>query len=377
MRASTRRSRLDRRIDINSSSSALARPGGRIGLVLPWGLASDHGSAPLRRLLLSRCAVDGLAGFDNQQAIFPIHRGLRFLLLTATSGEATVDFGCRLGEHHPSVLETAGDEGRSTDPWFTLRLTPAMLERLSGDDLAIPDVRTATDLVIAERAATLFPPLGDNRGWKARFGRELNATDDRSHLCAAGRGKPIVEGKHLEPFRVNLAGVRRSIGAGDARRLLGRRYLSARLAYRDVASATNRTTLIAAVLPPDCVSTHTVFCLRPGLPLRAQHFLAGLFNSLVVNFLVRLRVGNHVTTAIVERLPVPRQQDAPAAFNTIARLARGLARCDDPAAFARLNVQVARLYQLSRDEFHHILDTFPLIPQEDRDRIIGEFQRSR
>jgi hypothetical protein len=354
---------------------ALARPGGRIGLVLPWGFASDHGSAPLRRLLLSRCAVDGLAGFDNQDAIFPIHRGVRFLLLTGTCGEATADFGCRLGEHDPSVLETAGDEGRPTDPWFTLRLTPAMLERLSGDDLAIPDVRTATDLAIAERAATLFPPLGGDRGWRARFGRELNATDDRSHFCVVGRGKPVVEGKHLEPFRVNLAAVQRYVSARAARRLLGRRHRHARLAYRDVASATNRTTLIAAVLPPDCVSTHTVFCLRPGLPLRAQHFLAGLFNSLVVNFLARLRVGTHVTTAIVERLPVPRQQDAPAAFDAIARLARDLARGDDPAALVRLNTQVARLYQLSRDEFRHVVDTFPLIPQEVRDRTVGEFQR--
>ena len=35
-----------------------------------------------------------------------------------------------------------------------------------------------------------------------------------------------------------------------------------RLAYRDVASATNRLTLIAALLPPGTVSTHTVFCLK-------------------------------------------------------------------------------------------------------------------
>ena len=37
---------------------ALTRHGGRIGLVLPSGLATDHGSAPLRQLLLSRCDVD-------------------------------------------------------------------------------------------------------------------------------------------------------------------------------------------------------------------------------------------------------------------------------------------------------------------------------
>src|SRR6185295_9963884 len=65
---------------------SLARAGGRIGIVLPSGLACDHGSAPLRRLLFSRCAVDGVIGFDNRDGVFPIHRSVRFLLLTATSG---------------------------------------------------------------------------------------------------------------------------------------------------------------------------------------------------------------------------------------------------------------------------------------------------
>ena len=355
-------------------AAALTRSGGRMGLVLPSGLAADHGSAPLRRMLFSRCSVDGLVGFDNRRAVFPIHRSTRFLLLTATSGGPTTEIGCRFGEHSPSVLETADEEGRAADPWFTLRVTPALLEHLSGRDLAIPDLRTTTDLAIAERAAGLFPPLGDERGWTARFGRELNATDDRTYFRAAGSGHPIVEGRQIEPFRVNLAAARCSIRPRDARRLLASRHQRARLAYRDVASATNRVTLIAAVLPPGCVSTHTVFCLRTGLTLQAQHFLCGVFNSLVVNYLVRLRVGTHVTTAIVERLPVPQEKNAPAAFRAIAATARQLARRADPASLAHLNAHIARLYQLSREEFEHVVNTFPLIPREERDRALREFK---
>src|SRR6185369_11959768 len=102
-----------------------------------------------------------------------------------------------------------------------------------------------------------------------------------------------------------------------------------RLAYRDVASATNRVTLIAAILPKGCASTHTVFCLRTLRPLRDLHFLCGLFNSLVVNYLVRLRVSTHVTTGIVERLPIPRPDDAPRACREIGAMARLLARRHD------------------------------------------------
>ena len=59
---------------------ALLRPGGRLGLVLPSGFATDHGSGALRRLVFSQCAVDGLVGFENRRQIFPIHRSVRFVL---------------------------------------------------------------------------------------------------------------------------------------------------------------------------------------------------------------------------------------------------------------------------------------------------------
>jgi len=341
---------------------ALARPGGRIGLVLPSGLATDHGSAPLRHLLFSRCGVDAIVGFDNRQGVFPIHRSVRFLLVTATSGASTTEIGCRLGERNPAVLETDGDAS-----WFPVRVTPALLERLSGADLAVPELRTPIDLAIAERAAALFPPLGSDHGWSARFGRELNATDDREHFRSAGGGLPVVQGRQIEPYRVNLNRARCSVSARDANRLLGARHQRARVGYRDVASATNRLTLIAAVLPAGCVSTHTVFCLRTPLPLRAQHFLCGLFNSFVVNYLVRLRVTTHVTTAVVERLPIPRQEDGPGAFREIAAIARLLARRPDWVAARHLNARVARLYQLTSEEFEHLLGTFPLVPREERD----------
>src|ERR1051325_2671405 len=54
---------------------ALTRSGGRVGLVLPWGLAVDEGAAPLRSRLLDRTAIDTLVGLDNAEALFPIHRG--------------------------------------------------------------------------------------------------------------------------------------------------------------------------------------------------------------------------------------------------------------------------------------------------------------
>jgi hypothetical protein len=294
------------------------------------------------------------------------------MLMTATSGAPSVEMGCRLGETSLSILRAEDDEARS---WFSVHITPELLRRISGTGLAIPSLRSTLDAVIAERCAVLFPSLGAKDGWAVTFGRELNATDDRACFETSGRGLPVVEGKQIEAFRLNLAGSRWKIARTAADRRLGARYERARLAYRDVASATNRMTLIAAILPANCVSTHTLFCLNTRLSLRKQHFLCGLFNTFVLNFLVRLRVTTHVTTAIVESLPVPRQDDSPGAFREIAALGRFLARRHDGAALARLNATAARLYQLSDEEYAHILDTFPLVPREDRDAAFREFRK--
>jgi hypothetical protein len=376
----------------------LTRTGGRIGMVLPAGLATDHGSSALRMRLLTRCDVDAIVGLDNHRGIFPIHRSVRFLLVTASAGLPTREIACRMGLDDLADLEAIGEQPADTSPWFPVRVTPALLEHVSGPGLAIPSIRTATDLAIAERAASLFPPLGSRTGWAAVFGRELNATDDRAAFRASsGHGivadgnrarrsdswrvrlqpdsLPVVEGKHVEPFRAALDAVAYTIAAADAqRRLRSDRHQHPRLAYRDVAGASNKLTLIAAVLPAGCVSTHTVFCLRTALSIQAQHFLCALFNSLVVNYLVRLRVSTHVTTAIVERLPLPTREQAPAAFDDLAALARILARKSDPGAFAQLNALVAELYQLSRAEFEHVLSTFPLVPQQEREAALQRFR---
>jgi len=352
---------------------ALTRPGGRFGLVLPSGLATDHGSAALRRLLLLRCDVDAIVGMDNHRGVFPIHRSVRFLLITATAGSATERIACRFGIDNPTDLESIEDDAGETRR-LPVHVSPRLLERLSGTDLTIPHLRASADVTIAERAATLFRPLGADDGWRARFGRELNATDDRDAFRPHRDGLLVVDGRHLEPFRVVLEDIQRSVEPIDARRLLrSNAHDRARLAYRDVASATNRVTLIAAVLPRGVVSTHTVFCLRTPMPPVAQHFLCGLFNSLVVNYLVRLRVTTHVTTAIVEWLPIPVRDEAPAAFEEIAALARGLAHHPNEEAGARLNARVAELYQLSADEFRHVLDTFPLVNADTRRRTLKLF----
>jgi N-6 DNA Methylase/Eco57I restriction-modification methylase len=357
-------------------SLSLVRRGGRLGLILPSGLATDHGAARLRRALLDRMAVDSFISLENRDAVFPIHRSLKFLLLSGTSGGSTVALPCRFGLRTPEALDRLADLGSDDD---SVALPRTLVERFAGHDLAIPDVRSPSDVELLSQIVFEIPALGDAAGWNVRFGRELNATENRRDFIAAPAPEtllPVIEGKQLTPFAVDLSSSRFRIAARVAARLLDRAQTFGRdrLAYRDVASATNRLTLIAAIVPAGTVTTHTLFCLKDPLDDAAQLFLCGMFNSFVANYLVRLRVSTHVTSGIIDRLPVPTPPRDSSAFTELTTI--GAALRTDPSnrgQQAMLQARAAHLYGLDRRQFQRVLDTFPLVPRADRDAAMALF----
>jgi hypothetical protein len=347
----------------------LTRAGGRIGLILPAGTITDSGCAPLRRHLFDRAALDSIVGFDNRHGIFPIHRSVRFVAITATAGMPTEGLRCRFGLGRPEDL----DQDTASTP--TVELTRAFIARLSGDeDLAIPEIRSAVDLQLIERISAGTPTL--HEVWRVAFGRELNASDDRHRFVAFERDtprRPVLEGKQIDSFRASIEGCRYQLRADTMVRIPRR----PRLAYRDIASATNRLTLIAAILPAEAVTTHTLFCLKTPLPLDAQHVLCALLNSFVANYLIRLRVNTHVTVSLVSRLRVPLLDRDSRTFRRLSALAATLMHspvaAEQQPEYAELQGMVARLYGLTDAEFAHVLSTFPLIPEEIKSAALMQF----
>lgn len=351
----------------------LLRRGGRLGVILPSGLAIDHGAAPLRRALFDRTAVDTLIAFENRDGVFPIHRGLKFLLLSTTAGGETSALPCRFGVRRPETLDDLPELG--PDP-AAVTVQRRLIDRFSGGEAAVPDVRSTTDVDLLAHIAFTTPALGDADGWHVSFGREFNATDDRAHFHTADPTSPqqddlvIVEGKHLTPFAIAVSSSSLRITPHTAARIVdpGRSFRRMRLAYRDVAAATNRLTLIAALVPVGVITTHTLFCLKTPLGDAEQRYLCAIFNSFVANYLVRLRVSTHVTTAIVERLPVPKPAHDSTGFSELTALCASLIVDPlNPILHAQLQARAAHMYALDRHQFRHVLDTFPLVPSADRD----------
>jgi hypothetical protein len=348
----------------------ICAPGGRVGMVMPSGFLADHGCADLRRRFFARCHVDAVLGFENRERLFPVHRSLRFSIITATNAGATSELATRFGMHAAAELENVPDAGEIPG---SLRIPLTLISRFTGDGLAVPEIQSTRDRSILARVVPLAPPLGSADGWGARFGRELNATDDRRHF--GSRGLPVLEGKHLDPFSARVADATHFIDRRTAERLLAGRSRtdSPRLGYREVAAATNMRTLIAAVLPPGVVTTHTIFCLRHPTDEPLQWFLCGIFNSFVANYLVRLRGGTHLPAATIHQLPVPMLPRGGPEFDAIATLARS-ARDDDDAR-ADVQARSARAYGFDANDFAHVLRTFPLVPEIERRAAFDAFVR--
>jgi hypothetical protein len=352
----------------------LTRRGGRFGVVLPSGVMTDQGSSRARRLLLNHCQTDSLVVFENRDRIFPIHRSVKFVLLTSTMGGKTSEIPCRMGERDPAALEAIGDDRMVS---FPVRLATGFVERISGPDLAIPEIRTNADVALLEGICERYQPLAARDGWNATFGRELNATDDSRHFADTNSGISVVEGKQVEPFRVRLERSRHWISEAVLAREFQKRtgWRRARLAYREVAGATNRLTLIAAIVPAGVVTTHTVYCLKTPLNSAEQAFLCGVLNSFVANYLVRLFVTTHVTAATMQRLRVPHLGPDDPLFQEIASLAVRLSKWGEIRTPDQAHLQgaVAKAYELNKQEFSHILATFPLVDQADREAALRNF----
>lgn len=175
-----------------------------------------------------------------------------------------------------------------------------------------------------------------------------------------------------------------------------------RLGFRDIARDTNERTLIAAVVPPDIgaqnklpLSVPKRYVLEAGTvgvketSLVRLFFEQGLFNSPVVDWMLRFSVGMTVNKTYLMRLPVPQPDDGEILENPvyegICRNSMLLSCAHDRERFFPLlgqfaigdgevpetdgkilalrvenDVLVARAYGVSRAELLYILDSFPI-----------------
>lgn len=285
---------------------ALLRRGGRLAQVLPEAVYVSSPATGVRQRLLTEGRLERCFVFENRRSIFPIDSRIKVVLLVAEAGAGPTSrfkAAFKVGKDAAGGDRAVGlDE--LPDVLAELDRTAAELaldqiKTLAPTTWSFPELQTALDAEIVAQCATSVPPLNlDERGWGLTYCRELDADKDAwrfveaAELAARGAKRdglrwsetdgtewwPLVEGAlfyHLE-FPAIGKEPRYWVNGHDAAAIDARQCSDGssvmsyfRVAWRDVASATNERSAIACVIPPRTAAKHTSPTTWGGIPRRA------------------------------------------------------------------------------------------------------------
>jgi hypothetical protein len=316
-------------------SSQLLKRDGTTGLVVPSAFHANEGATGVRRLYLREMHLRLCYSFENRKQLFEIHRSFKFALIVADAGRPSDVISCAFYLHDDEWLFTE----RSDRPRLSYDLP--FIEKTGGEYLAFPEIQQKVDADICRTCYENAPLAKD---FCLRSGIvlavELNKTKDarrfsplpraidyrlperHKHLLNEGQ-LILAEGKTFWQFDdiwgdppLNSVPFARLEDRPDL--LKAARYF--RFGFRDISSATNERTAVFALHPPGVVFAHSVLAPERSpfaRPTWKALFLVGVANTLVFDFLTRLRAGSHLSLFIFESLPLAQ---APATFIAHASL---------------------------------------------------------
>ena len=339
----------------------LAREGGFTGVVLPRTVFNAKGSEGFRTWLYTSATTHRVDFLMNRRSwIFDTHPQYSIALVAAQRALP------KLG-HRVSVAGTA----TSPAEWLKqssragIRLAPAAF----GPGWQTPLLRSQEEASLLARLRRGNPfPHGAGGRWSCFPVAELHETADKKLWRGHAEGQPLWKGESFDQYHPRATGERpcpvtsdllkkiRKPRPGSGSVLASTTPLAvrkdavltelkrARVAFRDVARATDSRTIRACLIPPGVFLTNTAPYLAfvEGGP-RHQAACLGLMNSLPFDWQARRFVEIHANFFVLEGLQLPQLEDPD--FAAIADAAARLSAVDDRFAdFASAtNVQVADL----------------------------------
>lgn len=333
----------------------IVAPEGIVGLLVPSGIATDDTTKEFFADLMERKALVSLYDFENKQGHFEdVHRSFKFTALIFTgAGRATEQADFVFFAH--GVEEVAQSNTQRHIP-----LSSADMKLLNPNTRTCPIFRTRRDAALTKAIYKRVPILIDeNRRqggnpWGIKFLRMFDQTNDAGHFAEGKvwekkgyalsgnvyikgkkRALPLYEAKMVQAYDHRAASVivedENWVRQGQKVEtslvqhqnpefaVLPRWWVEAAtvdetmndwkrgwfLAYKDITSATNERTMIAAFMPRVAVvnSAPLVLVGDDISPMRETCLLANL-NAIIFDFVARQKVGAvHLNFFIVEQLP--------------------------------------------------------------------------
>ena len=382
----------------------LCKPDGHVGILVPSGIATDVNTSDFFCHLVEQHRLLAMYDFENREKLFPaVDATRRFSALTFAPSE---DTHAAFFLTHPAQLQ---EQGR------TVSLKTSEFRRVNPNTGTIFTPRCDSDVNLILKIYKAVPVLinenTQQNPWGIKFCRMLDMKND-SHLFLTAptiTALPLYEGKLIHHFdhRFNTFDTvgdtakardvttqekqdinydpspRYWVELDEVERALPKwlgcvpKWL---LGFRDVAKAVNERTLLMSFIPFVGVG-HTMTLIFSSQPLRTLACLVANANSLVVDYVARMKVGGmHMTHNYLKQLPfLPPESYSDEAVEYITErvvkltytsesmrpFAEDMGYMGDPIVYddaeravwrAELDAVYAKLYGLSKDELAYILD---------------------
>lgn len=365
---------------------------GKVSLLVPDNLMTDLGTSGLRHLLFDSYHVKEFLSFENRKGIFEgIHRSYKFAVLIYNKEKK--DYKTFKTFFYAKDLEELNGQNK-----FDYQMD--LVRQHSGDKYSLVETRSKSHYDLYKKIVSKYLPVRDTK--IIQFGTDFHKTNDSKYFLPIEESDvPLYEGKFMNQFTVSPERVFEGVSEEMAVKKSKSLYKSYRLAFRDISSSTNKKTLVATILPKGSVGTNTLSIERDSnlLTELERLFYLGIFNSYVIDFIIRQLIDKHVNLHFFNQLPIPCFKEF-LNSKVIANLSLSLLlknkNCYDDLKkevdyvnlkegnsedlIAELNARVAIGFGISRQELIILMKTFESAKhkkhvQEETQRILDEFDR--
>jgi hypothetical protein len=392
----------------------LLRDDGQCGMVVPSGIYTDMGATGLRKMLFEQSQVRSILSLSNERFLFDgVHHSFKYVFLVFEKGGQTTEFAAAFRINPREAVGVEQIDGFLNNSDQHLAISLEVVRNLSPETLSVMEFRSVMDVKVAQKLLT-YPPLGSKQSniWNFKLANEFHISNDREllHTKPGSKRLPLFTGRMFNQFTLTDEHSGYWIDEAAGRKvLLGKMpdtgqhldYQSYRFVHRRIARNTDSRTFITTIAPPMVFSevNSTVLNVQAsGTSLAEQLYLCAVCNSLTLDWMLRQKVAATLNMFYIYSLPVPRLTAADPRFAPIVERAAKLicttpeydalaaevglgdhhAGVTDPdernRLRAELDAMVAQLYELTEADLQHILGSFPLVEQVQKEAVLGAYR---
>lgn len=316
---------------------------GKVGLLIPITLLNDRQSEKLRKRMIENYSFSKIYIIPEKNEFFPdISQAFCFFALDKSKRGKNLEI-------NPEVISTTDFEKRSIkieiETIKTISETaPIIIENEKGWDVlekinSHPKVKSFTD-------------IHNLRG-------ELDLTLDKSFITEQKTDYPLLRGVNIAEFNFELGNL--YVDENFILKLNGKKehLLKDRLVCQQVSNIHGNKRLKFTKIPANVVlgNSCNYICKKESLfedKNISLDYLLGVLNSLLLDWRFKItNSNNHISNYEIDELPIvlPNENQKIKIENLVSKIKKD----NDDDDVAKLNIEVFKLYRLTRDEIDFIL----------------------